>query len=262
MLTRISEAPTVRVRSFKERILVEYSYSQEEFIAMNDSLGGDMSQFSQPSSAAPTLFNNAPVDFDDVHTDNNVDVYAFDVATDGAIRTGCAIRQAKSRAARVIIDAIKSVGTLQQQALAFQSALSHPELRHVAKAVILDKGANRALSFQWKQLRELIQVAVAKDQQRGHVNQDRAAFLESILTAVAPDSVNKHTPSQRSRALQLGGVPLTTMHRKESVCCGKRKALKAGNAATSWSKVARPRKGYSKLRPEVQQAVCDAILIL
>ena len=251
MLARISEAPTVRVCRFKERILVEYSYSQEEFIAINDSLGGDsMSQFSQPSSVAPTLFNNAPVNFDDVHTDNNVDVHAFDVAMDGAIRTGSAIRQAKSRAARVIIDAVKSVGILHQQALVLQSAWSHPELRHVAKAVILDKGANRALSFQWKQLRELIQVAVAKDQQRGHVNQDRAAFLESILTAVAPDSVHKHTPSQQRRALQLG-VPLTIMHRKESVCCGKRMALKAGNAATSWSKTTRPRKSYSKLKPEV-----------
>ena len=98
-----------------------------------------------------------------------------------------AIHQAKSRAAHVIIDAVKSVGTLQQQALALQSALSHPEVRHVAKAVILDKGANRALSFQWKQLCESIQVAVAKDQQRGHVNQDRAAFLKSILTVVASD---------------------------------------------------------------------------
>jgi hypothetical protein len=251
MLARISEAPTVRVCRFKERILVEYSYSQEEFIAINDSLGGDsMSQFSQPSSVAPTLFNNAPVNFDDVHTDNNVDVHAFDVAMDGAIRTGSAIRQAKSRAARVIIDAVKSVGILHQQALVLQSAWSHPELRHVAKAVILDKGANRALSFQWKQLLESIQVAVAKDQQRGNVNQDRAAFLESILTAVAPDSVHKHTPSQQRRALQLG-VPLTIMHRKESVCCGKRMALKAGNAATSWSKTTRPRKSYSKLKPEV-----------
>ena len=50
------------------------------------------------------------------------------------------------------------------------------------------------------------------------------------------------------------------MHRKESVCCGKRKSLKAGNATTSKSKMTRPRKSYSKLKPEVRQAVYDWVV--
>ena len=144
----ISQGPVRRVRRVKDRIIVEFSYSQEEFIALNGALGGDINLTSHPSSAAASMlrFNNALVDFEnaDITTDTInaaavVDVHAFDVAKDGGIRTNSAIRQAKSRASRSIINAIKSAGTLSQQGLALQLALSHPELRNVAKAVILDK---------------------------------------------------------------------------------------------------------------------------
>jgi hypothetical protein len=160
----------------------------------------------------------------------------------------------------LIVEAIKSSGgDCSQQALALQLALAHPEIRQIAKAAVWEKEGDKALSFHWNQIRDLVQVAASKEQQKGHVNQDCALFLESILTAVAPDSVDENTPSLRSRSSLLG-LPLSTMRRKLRVGTKKRNALKARNGTMFWSKAERARKGHSKVTLAVQAAVCKWII--
>jgi hypothetical protein len=43
------------------------------------------------------------------------------------------------------------------------------------------------MRFQWQQLKEMLAVAMSRAKQKGWVNADEAAFVETILTAVAPD---------------------------------------------------------------------------
>jgi hypothetical protein len=124
-----------------------------------------------------------------------VDENAFNMTREGTIRSSAAICQAKSRATGIIVEAIKSGGDCSLQALALHLALVHPEIHHIMKAAMWEKEGDKALSFHWNQIRDLVQVAASKEQQKGHVNQDRALFLESILTALAPDSVDQNTPS-------------------------------------------------------------------
>jgi hypothetical protein len=179
----------------------------------------NLSQKSAPSVVSGVLpqLNNAVVDFDSVDSssahDIVVDENAFNIAREGTIRSSATICQAKSRATQTIAEAIKSGGDCSQQALALQLALAHPKICHIAKAAMWEKEGDKVLSFHWNQIRDLVQVAASKEQQKRHVNQDRALFLESILTAVAPNSVDKNTPSMRSRSSLLG-LPLSTIRHK------------------------------------------------
>jgi hypothetical protein len=113
---------------------------------------------------------------------------AFSLTREGKIRSSAAICQAKSWAARTIVEAVKSGGDCSQQALTLQLALAHPKICHIMDKAIWEKEGNKVMSFHWNQICELVQVAASKEQQRGHVNQDHAMFLKSILTLVAPFS--------------------------------------------------------------------------
>jgi hypothetical protein len=46
---------------------------------------------------------------------------------------------------------------------------------------------NKAMHFQWQQLKEMLAVAMYTAKQKGWVNADKDAFVETILTAAAPD---------------------------------------------------------------------------
>jgi uncharacterized protein (DUF2342 family) len=47
------------------------------------------------------------------------------------------------------------------------------------------------MRFQWQQLKEMLAVAMSTAKQKGLVNADKAAFVETTLTAVAPDMTSE-----------------------------------------------------------------------
>jgi hypothetical protein len=107
-------------------------------------------------------------------------------------------------------------------------ALADPKICHIKKVAMWEKEGNKALSFHWNQICELVQVAASKDQQRGHVNLDRDMFLESILTVVAPGSVDENTPISLQSHSSLLGLPLSTIQCKLHVCTKKGTLLNQG----------------------------------
>jgi hypothetical protein len=47
------------------------------------------------------------------------------------------------------------------------------------------------MRFQWQQLKEMLAVTISRAKQKGWVNADKAAFVETILMAVAPDMTSE-----------------------------------------------------------------------
>jgi hypothetical protein len=78
-----------------------------------------------------------------------------------------------------------------QQSLALHHTLLHPDTRSVAKTAGFHLDANKAMRFQWQQLKEMLAVAMSTAKQKDWVNADRAAFVETILTAVEPDMTSE-----------------------------------------------------------------------
>ena len=62
--------------------------------------------------------------------------------------------QAISRARQRISNYIFSVGISSQQSLALHHTLLHPDTRSVAKTAGFHLDANKAMHFQWQQLKE------------------------------------------------------------------------------------------------------------
>jgi hypothetical protein len=200
-------------------------------------------------------FNNGAVDFANVNK-LPLDLHAFaGVDRYGKQRSNNAERQAQSRAARHIVEAIKSES---QQALGLHLALVHPDLKGISKSAGFESSvATKTIMYQWKQLQDLLKASMSTTKVRGRTNDDKAAFIEAILTAVAPDllSDSKDAPSLRSQSKTLGISPATGF-RKLSAASKKRKALKSSNPSTSWSKITRRRKGKTNITPSVREAVC------
>jgi CBS domain containing-hemolysin-like protein len=92
----------------------------------------------------------------------------------------------------MISDAILNVGNSCQQSLAFYHTLLYPINRSVAKTTGLYSDVNEAMLFQWQQLKEMLAVAMSSTaKQKGLVNADEAAFVQTILMAVASDVTSK-----------------------------------------------------------------------
>jgi hypothetical protein len=49
------------------------------------------------------------------------------------------------------------------------------------------------MHFQWQQSKEMLAVAMSTAKQKGWVNADEAALVETILTAVAPDMTSEES---------------------------------------------------------------------
>ncbi len=135
-------------------------------------------------------FNNAKISFNSVE-EGTLNFLAFKTNRMGKERSSEAERQAISRARQRISDAIFSVGNYSQQSLALYHALLHPDTRSVAKTAGFHSDANKAMRFQWQQLKEMLAVAMSRATQKGWVNADKAAFVETILMAVAPDMTSE-----------------------------------------------------------------------
>jgi hypothetical protein len=196
-------------------------------------------------------FNNAGVDFDSLEAFAiNEDAFGF---TDGnQPRTKVAERQAKSRASLKIVRAILSIGVVAQQALALRQALCHPDIRVVAKAAGFRD--NVAAHFQNEQTKKMIARALQTNSTKGHCNNDKAAYIESVIMSMteSPDNgvERKKRINQSQMAKSLG---LNPSRGKRLFAFGKkkRKALIENPGQGSWSRKPK-RKGFSNVTPDVK----------
>jgi hypothetical protein len=133
----------------------------------------------------------------------------------------------------------------------------NPDLKGVSKSAGFESEATKPIMYQWNQQRDMLQISMSTAKGRGRTNDDKAAFVEAVLTAVAPDLLSEHNdaPSLRSQSKALG-ISLATGHSKLLAASKKRKALKLSSASTSWSKVTRRRKGKTNITPSVREIVC------
>jgi hypothetical protein len=54
------------------------------------------------------------------------------------------------------------------------------------------------MRFRWQQLKEMLAVAMSRAKQKGWVNADEAAFVETILMAVAPSMTSEEAAAFRT----------------------------------------------------------------
>jgi hypothetical protein len=202
-------------------------------------------------------FNNAKISFNSVE-EGTLNFLAFKTNRMGKERSSEAERQAISRARQRISDAIFSVGNYSQQSLALYHALLHPDTRSVAKTAGFHSDANKAMRFQWKQLKEMLAVAMSTAKQKGRVNADEAAFVETILTAVAPDMTSEEAAPSAREYSELLGIPVRTARKGLKIGTIKRQRLKeakASNSSTSWNKISRFCKGRSRVTAALREKV-------
>ena len=121
-----------------------------------------------------------------------------------------------------------------------------------------------AAIFQANQRRKLISTALTTRDNRGHCNQDKASFVESVLTAIAPSperpslQQNVKTPSLRSQILAVGLLHSTGVCKFKNAM-KKREAVRKPNSKISWSQTQR-RKGFSKITELMKKQVLKWVL--
>jgi hypothetical protein len=131
-------------------------------------------------ASIPT-YRRSPVDFSDLPI-RNLDQQAF---RDCSKSVGDG-RVAKHQAVSKIVNAVKEAGTLDQQALALQGALVHPELREASKCAGYCPEAKLSADYQFKQARRLLKLARTTNNRRGPCSDAKDSLVQSFMTAVAP----------------------------------------------------------------------------
>jgi hypothetical protein len=148
------------------------------------------SQATQAAADEQLAVNKAKISFNSVE-EGTLNFLAFKTNRMGKEQSSEAERQAIFRARQRISDPIFCVGNYSQQSLALHHTLLHPDTRSVAKTAGFHLDAYKAVHFQWQQSKEMLAVAMSTAKQKGWVNADEAAFVETILTAVAPDMTSE-----------------------------------------------------------------------
>ena len=82
------------------------------------------------------------------------------------------------------------------------------------------------------------------------MNDDKALFVETVMTAVAPDTVTFGTtatqaPTVASTSKALG-LPVSTVRRQLKLASAKRKAIMTNNNMAKWSQSIKKWKGCSR----------------
>jgi hypothetical protein len=153
-------------------------------------------------------FNNSTVDFDSLEAFAIIEG-AFGFTDDNQPRKKEAERQAKCRASLKIVKAILLIGNIEQQALALRQALCHPDIRVVAKAAGFHD--NVAAHFQNEQAQKMIARALETHSIKGHCNNHKASFIDSVLMSMTESPKNavktKKIISQTQMSKSLGLTP-------------------------------------------------------
>jgi hypothetical protein len=155
----------------------------------------------------PVTYWRSPVDFSNLPV-CNLDVQAFRQGSKNANSA----RVAKHRAVMKIVGAVKEAGTFDQQSLALQGALVHPNLRAISKSagycqeVFTEKVWTA--SYQINQVGRLMKLARTTNKKRGRCTDVKDSLVQSVMTAVAPlpnSELGKNgLPTRRHLMVSLG----------------------------------------------------------
>jgi hypothetical protein len=158
-------------------------------------------------SINPATYRGSPVDFSDISV-RNLDLQAF---REGSKNANSA-RVAKHRAVMKIVSAVKEAGTRDQQSLALQGALVHPDLRAISKSAgycpeVYTEEA-RTARYQINQARRVLKLARTTNKKRGRCTDVKDSLVQSVMTAVAPSpnsELGKNgLPTRRQLMVSLG----------------------------------------------------------
>jgi hypothetical protein len=198
-------------------------------------------------------FNNKQVDFSRVGHPSSINEQAFQIGNNKSISTA---RKAKSRCVQNMVRALEtSTKTDAQKSLGIRAFLSHPSvIKHSIAAGFCSSGDVPTAMYQAEQTKKMLTRALSTSHPKGHSNNDKFSFAESILTAAAPSPVSNEktkAPSLARRSAMLG-IPTTTARRLIYRASVKRKRLINQEQGVSWA-VTKKRKGYSKITVEIRE---------
>ena len=156
----------------------------------------------QVSTTAPAEIRGAPA--------LNVDVFLLGkngktLSTNGA---KTALQRQKTR----LKDAILSTGSFNQQVVALQATLNHPDVVNVASQAGFitaqkDKVALDHMHYLFNNIRTMVQFAMRTEKQNGRPNDDKSAFVENITMALVQpegEAKNINAPSHNKIASLIG----------------------------------------------------------
>ena len=188
--------------------------------------------------------NNVEVDFATVEA-SKLNRDAFNFTKNGAQRSALAARKASSRATSNIMDAIASVGSKDQQALALRKACLHPSMVEVTKT------AGLAPSSTSEETRDLLLDGIKNTYKevlgegtKKRSNMDRVTFAEILSGSLIGSGASV---LETSRLLELDESRCRRLFSK-----GEVRVENAMNETGKWS-YTRPNKGYSKITTAIKE---------
>jgi hypothetical protein len=213
---------------------------------------------SLPRSLLPLKYNNVPVVLQKPLVQDAIDDSAFAYNKKGQKRSVSAARQAQWRASQRIVNSITKLEK-NERSVALRAALSNPQVREAASAVIFD--ASSVANRQLEQTRKIIGRATATEKKQGRTNNDKASFVESVMVSVVDSpspTKRKNAPSRRKQVEGLG-MKWATGQRYLAKAKVKRKSLSTKEKGLMWSCV-KNRKGYSKVSLSLRKSLLQWIL--
>jgi hypothetical protein len=129
--------------------------------------------------------------------------------------------------------AIKKAGNTQQQgALTLYMASLHPDVRARAKTAGIFN--NKASNYHWEQIRSILKDASATWLSKSPTTDNKSLFVETILTAIVPDSGSiQRTPSLVNMSKAIG-LSSSTTRQKLKVSSAKQNSLVANLTLAKW----------------------------
>jgi hypothetical protein len=249
------------IRDAQTKSVVYSATATVSNVGTSDSVGTSNS----PLVPRSLKYNNAIVHLDEMKT-SPVKQDAFALNKKGDLRSLSASRKAKNRAVNTIVSAVQSVGNPDQQKLALRDAILHPRIQGFAQAAGFHGGAKKRKTedFFSEQAKKMVSRARETGHKKGRTNDDKASFVEAIITAFAespedPDPLKKtNKPTEKERIEKLD-IPYSTGRRLFKKARAKRLQLKSNTAKVKWS-VRKKRKGFSKITATVQANLRQWIL--
>jgi hypothetical protein len=210
---------------------------------------------------SPPKFNNEVVTFSTIKAAPVNDGKAFRLNKKGEARTDASQRQARSRSSKTIVNAILNAGVNDNDAsAALKSAIANPKVQHIVKSVLLSEATVAIASTYLQQQQKMIARASSTGKKHGRAKDDQRSFCESVAVGIA-ESPGEHCakmPSIREQT-KLLGMNYSSGWRFLRNGTTKRQLLTQGESNVSWSRV-KPRKGFTKITPEIREKLNQWIL--
>jgi hypothetical protein len=207
----------------------------------------------------PLSYNKSIINFETIPSEPVNTADAFKYNSNGQERSDAAKRKAKSRASKLIVDAIQNCAdNPNDRAAALAAALSHPDIQGITKSIgITDPETSEMYRHAFNQLKRILERAMETASTRGRCCDDIRSFVESVFVALAASPEDKKR--KNSTLINALGVPKTTGYRLFETAENKRRRLTQKLAKVSWSNVEQ-RQGYAKVSPEIRVKLLEWLL--